>query len=237
MPSETRTCRRAGESMRAWYGTGSAGRQIGRAQRAPLVAMTSPCRARQATANRPAHACCKPWRAQSRAAAARPMARDTHVARRGPRRPMTARLSLVGRSSPLLADDARRPPSARPLAGAPGGRLPDHPCESAFWHAPDECLYLADDAHLKREVQISVLRPGRRQGLRQSGSLTMAWSAAPLVCTFDVARRTSGTCTCTCSHAHMLTCSTCTCTCYMHMHMHMLTCTCSHAHAHALSPC
>ena len=36
MPSETRTCRRAGESMRAWYGTGSAGRQIGRAQRAPL---------------------------------------------------------------------------------------------------------------------------------------------------------------------------------------------------------
>ena len=138
MPSETRTCRRAGESMRAWYGTGSAGRQIGRAQRAPLsddLTLLGTPGDRQSTRPRVLQALARPEPRGRREANGQGHAR----ARRGPRRPMTARLSLIGRSSPLLADNVRRRPPARPLASAPGGRLTDHPCEGAFWHASDGC--------------------------------------------------------------------------------------------------
>ena len=138
MPSETRTCRRAGESMRAWYGTGSAGRQIGRAQRAPLsddLTLSGTPGDRQSTRPRVLQALARPEPRGRREANGQGHAR----ARRGPRRPMTARLSLIGRSSPLLADNVRRRPPARPLASAPGGRLTDHPCEGAFWHASDGC--------------------------------------------------------------------------------------------------
>jgi len=56
--------------------------------------------------------------------------------RRSPRQPMTARLSLVGRSAPLLAGDVRRRGTVRPVAGARGAWLPDHSRESAFWNTP-----------------------------------------------------------------------------------------------------
>ena len=56
-----------------------------------------------------------------------------------PRWPLAARPSLVGRSSPWLADDVRRCATDYPAAGARGGRLSAHPCERAFWHASGEC--------------------------------------------------------------------------------------------------
>ena len=49
-----------------------------------------------------------------------------------PRRPLATSPSIVGHSTPGLADNMRRRASAHPVVGARGGHCPDHPYERAL---------------------------------------------------------------------------------------------------------